>query len=62
MTDNQVFRPGDDLLRVQRSNVEAAWPMPVVRFLLSGFMDVSYRPKRHRIARALMAAEVGSTK
>jgi len=61
MTNNQVFRPGNDLLQVQRSNVEAAWPLPVVRFLLSGFMDLYYRPKRLRIARALAAAKVGST-
>ncbi len=52
MTNNQVFRPGDDLLQVQRSNVEAAWPLPVVRFLLSGFMDVYYAPKRRRVAGA----------
>ena len=53
MTNNKVFRPGDDLLRVQRSNIEAGWPLPVVRFLLSGFMDLYYAPKRRRLARAL---------
>jgi peptidoglycan/xylan/chitin deacetylase (PgdA/CDA1 family) len=51
MTNNDVFRPGDDLLHVQRSNVEAAWPLPVVRFLLSGVMDVYYAPQRRRVAR-----------
>ena len=50
MTNNQVFRPGGDLLQVQRSNIEADWPLPVVRFLLSGFMDVYYAPKRRRVA------------
>jgi peptidoglycan/xylan/chitin deacetylase (PgdA/CDA1 family) len=53
MTNNQVFRPGDDLLQVQRSNIEAAWPLPVVRFLLSGFMDAYYAPKRRRLTRVL---------
>ncbi len=53
MTNNLVFRPGDDLLHVQRSNIEAAWPLPVVRFLLSGFMDAYYAPKRRRVARLI---------
>ena len=55
MTNNQVFRPGGDLLQVQRSNIEAAWPLPVVRFLLSGFMDAYYAAKRRRVARVTAA-------
>jgi peptidoglycan/xylan/chitin deacetylase (PgdA/CDA1 family) len=50
MTNYQVFRPGDDLLHVQRSTIEAAWPPAVVRFLLSGVMDAYYAPKRRRVA------------
>jgi hypothetical protein len=53
MTNNQVFRPGGDLLQVQRSNVEAAWSLPVVRFLLSGFMDIYYAPQRRRVAQVV---------
>jgi hypothetical protein len=57
---------GDDRVRVRAgcdgrqrppasvaANVEASWPMPLVRFLLSGVMDVYYAPKRRRVARAL---------
>ena len=49
MTNSHLFRPGDDLLQIQRSNIEAHFPDVVARFGLSGFFDVTYGPKRRRV-------------
>lgn len=53
MTNCQIVRPGTPPLRLQRTNIEAGWPLSQVRFYLSGVMDISYGPKRRRIARKL---------
>lgn len=53
MTNCQIVRSGTAPLRLQRTNIEAGWPMAQVRFYLSGVMDLSYAPKRRRIARKL---------
>ena len=42
-----------DPFRLQRTNIEADWPMANVRFYLSGLMDIAYGPKRRRLARHL---------
>lgn len=49
MTNNQLVRPGTDRLQLQRTNVEAFDSDDVVRFQLSGIMDVMYMPKRKRV-------------
>lgn len=51
MTNNAPLRPGDDPLHIQRTNVEAAWSIDVLRFQLSGVMDLAYAPKRRRVDR-----------
>ena len=51
MTNNALFRPGDDLLQIQRTNIEADFPPALMRFGLSGFLDVTYAPKRRRVNR-----------
>jgi peptidoglycan/xylan/chitin deacetylase (PgdA/CDA1 family) len=51
MTNHAVFRPGDSMHHIQRSHVEADFPLNLVRFHLSGFMDVMYTPKRRRVNR-----------
>jgi peptidoglycan/xylan/chitin deacetylase (PgdA/CDA1 family) len=51
MTNHAVYRPGADTLQVQRTNLEADYPLSVVRFHLSGFMDVMYTAKRRRVNR-----------
>ena len=51
MTNNALFRPGGDLLQIQRTNVEAHYPLPVARFQITGFLDLLYLPKRKRVNR-----------
>lgn len=55
MTNNAVIRPGDDLLQLQRTNVEAHDPPAVARFALSGFFDLTYTGKRRRVNRLTAA-------
>lgn len=55
MTNNAVIRPSENPLQLQRTNVEAENPLWLVRFQLSGLMDVFYAPKRRRV-NALTAA------
>lgn len=52
-TNNRVFRPGEDLLRIERTNVEADYEPALLRFQLSGLMDLAYARKRRRLARTL---------
>lgn len=51
MTNNAPIRPDTRPLQLQRSNVEASFPPALVRFTLSGFYDVMYLLKRHRVNR-----------
>ncbi len=51
MTNNAVIRPGDDPLQLQRTNIEARDPLWLVRFQLSGAMDLAYTVKRARVNR-----------
>lgn len=51
MTNNAVITRGTDRLQLQRTNIEADWPLDVVRFQLSGLMDLLYLPKRRRVNR-----------
>ena len=51
MTNNAVIRPGDHPLQIQRTNVEAWDSEAVVRFQLSGLLDLGYRAKRRRVNR-----------
>ena len=41
-------------LQVQRTNVESTWPLSLVRFYLSGIMDLSYIAKCGRVRRKTM--------
>ncbi len=51
MTNNAPLRPGDDPLHIQRTNVESSWSLDVLRFQLSGVMDLAYLAKRRRVNR-----------
>lgn len=51
MTNNSLIRPHCDLLQLQRTNIEASFPLHVVKFQLSGFLDLMYLPKRRRVNR-----------
>jgi peptidoglycan/xylan/chitin deacetylase (PgdA/CDA1 family) len=49
MTNTANIRPDNDPLQLQRTNIEAENPLSLVRFQLSGFMDLAYLPKRRRV-------------
>lgn len=56
MTNSRVFRAGDDLLQVQRTNVESDYSPALMQLHLSGFYDALYRPKRGRVERVTQVA------
>lgn len=51
MTNNAIIRPNENPLQLQRTNIEAENPMSLVRFQLSGIMDILYKNKRERVNR-----------
>jgi peptidoglycan/xylan/chitin deacetylase (PgdA/CDA1 family) len=55
MTLNARIRPGDDPLRIQRTNVEADYPASLMRMSLSGIFDLLYLLRRRRINRLVAA-------
>ena len=54
MTNLFPVLPGSSPIWIQRTNVEASWPIEQVKFYLSGVMDLAYAPKRRRLARKLL--------
>ncbi len=56
MTNLYPVLPGSSPIWIQRTNVEASWPLRDVRFYLSGVMDLAYAGKRRRLRRKLLAA------
>ena len=51
MTNNFVNRPDTHPLQLQRTNIESENPLWLVRFQLSGMMDLLYMGKRRRVNR-----------
>lgn len=49
MTNSAIIRHGTDRYHLQRTNIEACWDIDVVRFQLSGILDLLYWPKRTRV-------------
>ena len=49
MTNNLPVRATSDPLQIQRTNVEAWFPLDVVEFQLNGLLDLVYTAKRRRI-------------
>lgn len=49
MTNNAVITTGTNRLQLQRTNIEADDPLSLVRFQLSGLMDLFYASKRRRV-------------
>lgn len=45
-TNCRLVRPGDDRMRIDRTNIEAGWPVDRVVFYLSRLIDAYYWPKR----------------
>jgi peptidoglycan/xylan/chitin deacetylase (PgdA/CDA1 family) len=55
-TNNQVWRRGADPRQIERTNVEAWLPPEVLRFQLSGVLDLVYAAKRRRLRRVFAQA------
>jgi len=51
MTNTAIIRPDTNALQLQRSNVEAENTLALLKFQLSGIMDLIYYPKRRRVNR-----------
>ena len=49
MTNNEPVRQNTDHYQLQRTNVEARWPLAAAKLQLSGLMDRLYRDKRERV-------------
>ena len=49
MTNNELVYSDTDNYHIQRTNIEARWPLPLVKFQLSGIMDYLYKDKRERV-------------
>jgi peptidoglycan/xylan/chitin deacetylase (PgdA/CDA1 family) len=48
-TNTSITRAGSSGLLINRTHVEASFPLDLVRLQLSGMMDLYYRPKRRRL-------------
>jgi peptidoglycan/xylan/chitin deacetylase (PgdA/CDA1 family) len=51
MTNSAPLRPETDPLQIQRTNIEADWPLEIVQFQVCGIMDLLYAGKRRRVNR-----------
>lgn len=49
MTNTSIVRRATNPLQMQRTNIEAENPLWLVRFQISGLMDLYYYPKRRRV-------------
>lgn len=52
-TNNLPYLPRQNPLRIERTNLEAGYSLALVRFQLSGLMDLLYARKRRRLAERL---------
>jgi len=55
MTNSGITTPRTNPLQIQRTNVEAHWPLAVVKFQLCGAMDLLHAGKRARVNRLTAA-------
>lgn len=49
MTNSAPIEAGCDKFQLDRSNIEAGWPLSLVKFQLSGFIDKRFAKKRARV-------------
>lgn len=49
MTNNAPVRRGTNPMQLQRTNIEAENPLSLLRFQISGMLDLLYLPKRRRV-------------
>lgn len=55
MTNSAPIRHGSNPLQLQRTNIEANYPIDLVMFQLCGILDMVYWPKRTRVNRLTRA-------
>lgn len=53
MTNSFPITPTNDFFHIQRTNIEANWPMYLVKFQICGLMDWKFKRKRERIDKFL---------
>lgn len=53
MTNSSLVRPGTSPLQIQRTNIEASWPLEIVEFQLSGIVDLLYHRRKLRVNRMI---------
>lgn len=46
MTNNKLIFPGENKFQLQRTNIEVDWPLSLIKFYLSGIMDIIYTGKK----------------
>jgi len=51
MGNSDVILPNTDPYQLSRSNIEAYFPLSLVRFQLSGLVDLYFTPRRRRVLR-----------
>lgn len=56
LTNSWPVRPKTNPYALERTHLEASWPLEWVRFQVSGWADLRYLPKRLRVARKLASA------
>lgn len=49
MTNNSLVTPNTDPYQLERTNVEARWPLSLAKFQIAGYMDSIYRRKREHV-------------
>lgn len=49
LTNNKLVYPNENKYCLQRTNIEARWHLSLVKFQLSGIMDVLYENKRNKV-------------
>jgi peptidoglycan/xylan/chitin deacetylase (PgdA/CDA1 family) len=53
LTNHYPIKPGNDPLQLERTNIEADWPIHLVKFYTSFFMDLKYYNKRKKVKNIL---------
>lgn len=51
LTNSSLIKPATDLFLLDRSHIEVGFSLALLRFQLSGFMDIYYASKRKRVNR-----------
>ena len=49
LTNNSIIKPHTDLHLLDRTNIESSFSSQLMRFQLSGFLDIVYAFKRRRV-------------